>query len=258
MSAQTAQQWFETSLGQYLIDHEFRYFDQVVANIFGYNAAQIGWSQFGFLRLNRMPLQFTIEPNNNPSLRATADLLPIKSESIDLVIMPHVLEFNENPNQILCEAHRILRSEGHIVISGFNPLSLWGTRHYLKSSRHEFPWNGHFIALSKLKDLLRSLDFEMAGGRLYCYIPPFKQEKWRERFKFMEAAGDRWWPISGGVYFLHAIKHKHGMHIIKPGWKNSLAGKKKLVAATQKLNEATIDEDSNRIQIHKSLRSDRS
>ena len=53
----------------------------------------------------------------------------------------------------------------------------------------------------------------------------------------MEAAGDRWWPISGGVYFLQAVKHMHGMHIIKPGWKNALAGKKRMAAVTQNCNE---------------------
>ncbi len=244
MSTQTTQQWFDTSLGQYLIEYEYRYFDQVVANIFGYNAMQIGWSQFNFLRLNRIPFQFSTEINNHPDLIAAADLLPIKSDSMDLVIMPHALEFNNNPHQILREIYRILRPEGHVVISGFNPRSLWGTRHYLKSSRNEFPWNGRFIALPRVKDWLKLLNFEMSGGRLYCYVPPFQQEKWRQRFKFMEAAGDRWWPISGGVYFLHAIKHKHGMHLIKPGWKTSLAGKKKIASATQKLNESTIDERS--------------
>ncbi|MDH5480762.1 MAG: class I SAM-dependent methyltransferase [Nitrosomonas sp.] len=245
MFVQVDCKWFETSLGQYLIDHEYQYFDQVVTNIFGYNAIQIGWSQFDFLRLNRMPLKFAIESENGSSLKASPDFLPIKTESIDLVLMPHVLEFNKNPHQILREVHRILRPEGHIVISGFNPMSFWGTRHYFKSSRNEFPWNGHFIALPRVKDWLKLLNFEMAGGRLYCYIPPFKQEKWRQRFKFMEAAGDRWWPISGGVYFLHAIKHKHGMHIIKPAWKNSLAGKKKMAPATQKSNEKIISDVPN-------------
>ena len=56
MIIQDTQQWFESSLGRYLIDQEYRYFDQVVINIFGYNAVQIGLSQFNFLRLNRIPL----------------------------------------------------------------------------------------------------------------------------------------------------------------------------------------------------------
>lgn len=244
MTAQNRQQWFESSLGQYLIEHEYRYFDQVVANIFGYNAVQIGWPQFDFLRLNRMPLHFSAGLESQNSLRAAASFLPIQSNSMDLVILPHTLEFNANPHQILREVHRILIPEGHIVISGFNPLSLWGICHHLKSTRREFPWNGDFIALSRLKDWLKLLDFEMAGGRLSCYVPPFKQERWRRKLDFMEAAGDRWWPISGGVYFLHAIKHMHGMRIIKPEWKNCLDAKERMVPAAQKMIEMSVEERS--------------
>lgn len=240
--AQNTQQWFESSLGQYLVDHEYRYFDQVVANIFGYNAVQIGLTQFNFLRLNRMPLQFSVGLESRVSLQAAADFLPIQSNSMDLVILPHVLEFDTNPHQILREVHRILIPEGHIVISGFNPFSLWGVSRYLKSMRREYPWNGNFIALSRLKDWLKLLDFEMMGGRLSCYPPPFKQEKWRQRFNFMEAAGDRWWPISGGVYFLHAVKRVCGMRIIRPDWKNCFDNKKRIAPVTQKFNKNSIDE----------------
>lgn len=234
MAAHSAKQWFATSLGQYIVNHEFQYFDQVVANIFGYNAMQVGMPQYDFLRANRMPLRFSVGVQRGHVLRSAADHLPIVSESIDLIVAPHVLEFHVNPHQVIREFHRILIPEGHIVFSGFNPISLWGVHHYFVSGRDEFPWNGHFIALPRLKDWLRLLNFEMKGGRLCCYTPPFKQKKWRQRFSFMEDAGDRWWPISGGIYFLHAVKHKHGMHIIKPGWKNSPVGKKKLAAATQR------------------------
>jgi SAM-dependent methyltransferase len=238
------QSWFECPLGRYLIDHEYRYFDQVVANIFGYNAIQIGLSRFNFLRLNRMPLHLSAGLEERTSLRAAADFLPIQSNSMDLVILPHVLEFNNNPHQILREVHRVLIPEGHIVISGFNPFSLWGACCYLRSTRQEYPWNGNFIALSRLKDWLKLLDFEMVGGRLCCYAPPFIQENWLQRFSFMEAAGDRWWPISGGVYFLHAIKRTHGMRIIKPGWKNCFDTKKRVVPATQKLNKISSEKQS--------------
>lgn len=246
MNTQNDQQWFQSSLGQYLIEHEYRYFDQVVANIFGYNAVQIGWSQFNFLRLNRVLFHFTAGLESGMSIRADAAFLPLLSNSMDLVILPHTLEFDPNPHQILREVHRILIPGGHIVISGFNPLSLWGLCHYLKSTRQEFPWNGHFISLSRLKDWLKLLDFEMAGGRLGCYAPPFKQEKWRRRFHFMEAAGDRWWPISGGVYFLHAIKYMHGMRVIKPDWKKCLDGNKKMVSVAQKMKEIPVGEQSSR------------
>lgn len=240
--SQTNQCWFETSLGQYIIRNEYRYFDQIVANIFGYNAMQLGLPHYAFLRANRMPLKFTASYEDEPGLRTRADHLPISSDSIDLVIMPHVLEFNANPHQILREVHRVLIPEGHVIISGFNPFSLWGLQRRFATSRNEFPWNGHFIALSRVKDWLKLLNFEMKGGKLCCYTPPFSNENLRKRFKFMEDAGDRWWPISGGVYFLHAVKHKHGMRLIKPSWKTSLAGRRKIAAATERSKQSKSNE----------------
>jgi SAM-dependent methyltransferase len=240
MPLQNIQQWFETSLGKYLQEHEQRYFDQVVANIFGYNALQIGLPKINLLHTNRMPLQFHAGTDNDADLSATPDFLPIKSSSMDLVLLPHVLEFNANPHQILREVHRVLIPEGKIVISGFNPFSLWGMCHHFEKNRCEYPWCGNFITLPRLKDWLKLLDFEMTGGKLCCYVPPFKHEKWRQRFDFMEAAGDRWWPISGGVYFLQAVKRVHGMRIMKPGWKNKLAGKKQMVPATQRSRNRRI------------------
>jgi hypothetical protein len=41
----------------------------------------------------------------------------------------------------------------------------------------------------------------------------------------MEAAGDRWWAVSGGIYFLHAIKRVPGMRLLKPQWNDKLVGK---------------------------------
>ena len=62
------------------------------------------------------------------------------------------------------------------------------------------------------------LGFDVVGGRLDCYVPPFAQEKWLRRFAFFEKAGDRWWPIAGGVYFLRATKKVLGMRVLTPAW----------------------------------------
>ena len=53
----------------------------------------------------------------------------------------------------------------------------------------------------------------------------------------MEFSGDRWWPISGGVYFLQAIKRVHGMHVIKPAWKDVRASKRRMSPFANKVND---------------------
>jgi hypothetical protein len=49
-------------------------------------------------------------------------------------------------------------------------------------------------------------------------VPPFAQEKWLRRFSFFESTGDRWWPVTGGVYFLRATKKVLGMRLLTHAW----------------------------------------
>ena len=51
----------------------------------------------------------------------------------------------------------------------------------------------------------------------------------------MEKAGDRWWPMAGGVCFLQAVKRVHGMRTIMPKWSDRLAPRKTLAAAPKKV-----------------------
>jgi hypothetical protein len=78
------------------------------------------------------------------------------------------------------------------------------------------------------------LGFETRGGAFGCYAPPLSQEKWLERMRFLEAAGDRWWPYFGGVYVLQAIKRQHGMRLVTPKWKERIARAKALALLPQK------------------------
>ena len=167
-------------------------------------------------------------------VRMNMDELPFECGCLDLVMLPHVLEFNAHPHQILREVERVLRPEGNVIISGFNPRSLWGARRAL-GSRTDYPWCGNFIALPRLKDWLALLGFEVVAGRFACYAPPLANPKWLDRFNFMEPAGDRWWAVCGGVYYLHAIKRVPGMRLIKPKWNKGLVSK--LLPAASKLNK---------------------
>jgi SAM-dependent methyltransferase len=228
--------WFETPLGAYLLEREQEYFDRIVADRFGYNALQLGMHEFDFLRSSRIPLRCKVGTQAGVDLYADARDLPIASGSIDLVLLPHALEFAEHPHQILREVHRVLMPEGHVVISSFNPWSLWGFRR-LHRRGQEFPWDGRFINLPRMKDWLTLLGLEVIAGQMSCYAPPFRQQRWLERFQFMEAAGDRWWPIAGGVYFLQAVKRVRGLRLIMPKWTDRLAPAKSLVAAPKKVRD---------------------
>ena len=228
-------EWFSTPLGRYLLECEHSYVDEAVADVFGFYALQLGLPEHDFLRASRIPFKGRIAPFGPVALRADFRDLPIASNSIDLLLLPHALEFSEHPHQILREVQRVLMPEGHAVIACFNPWSLWGLRRLFNRVR-DYPWSGRFINLPRLKDWLALLELEIAAGTMGCYLPPCTQDKWIQRFRFMEAAGDRWWPIAGGVYFLHVIKRVRGMRVIMPMWREQM--KRNLAAVPKKANDS--------------------
>jgi SAM-dependent methyltransferase len=165
------------------------------------------------------------------ALVTNAAALPFPEASLDLLVLPHTLELSADPHHVLREVERVLVPEGRVVISGFNPYSLWGLRQARSRwasrmgmgswgiSRLYLPEAGDFIAPGRLKDWLRLLSFEVESERFACYRPAVKTEKWLQRMAWMDRAGPRWWPIVGSVYFVVAVKRVRGMRLLGPAWK---------------------------------------
>jgi len=229
-------EWLASPPGSYLFAREQAYFDTAVADIFGYHALQLGLEQVDLLRASRIPLRVKVALRGTVGLRADFRDLPVESNSVDLIVLPHTLEFSEHPHQVLREAARVLRPEGHVVIAGFNPLSLWGLRRSI-GRRSDFPWTGRFIHLPRVKDWFALVGLEIVAGSMACYAPPCSEQKWLDRFGFMEKAGDRWWPIAGGVFFLQAIKRVRGIRLIMPKWSDRAAPKKNLAPVPERVRD---------------------
>lgn len=214
MSIDNQQQWLATTIGTYLLEHEQVLFDEAVSDVFGFNALQIGMLDMDLLRNSRMPFSFRADSDAG-DVRCEVSQLPFLCNSLDLLLMPHALDFTHDPHQALREVARVLVPEGCLMLTGFNPISLWGLARL--SCRHDcFPWNANFIPLLRIKDWLALLGFEIVIGRMACYVPPFSNPTWLDKLEFMDRSGDRWWPMMGGVYFLVAKKKVPGMRIIRP------------------------------------------
>lgn len=261
MKVQTMHDWLMTPVGQYILEWEANHFQALSADIFGYNALQIGFCEINALKENRMTNRWYTNPfmpeseirqmieNGHPektedspvriSLVHDIDELPFASESIDLIILPHAFEFAHSPHQILREVERVLIPEGQVIISGFNPASLWGIRqHFGRLSGNRFlPEHAEFLSLPRLKDWLKLLNFEISRGYFGCYRPPCRTRRWLRRFAFMEKAGNRWWPYLGAVYLIGAIKRVHGVHLIDPAFRKSPRRFFRTVSVNQKMRE---------------------
>lgn len=89
------------------------------------------------------------------------DELPLQSESIDAVLMCHILEYCSDPHQVLREVHRIMLANGNLVVAVFNPLSMLSFKRFLPISSYK-PFNqGRFFSVARVKDWLNLLGFEV-------------------------------------------------------------------------------------------------
>lgn len=208
-------------------------FDDSVGDLFGFNAIQIGMPEIDLLRNCRIPYRMKAGPSGNVMLRCNTVQFPFATSSADLLLLPHVLEFSPNPHDTLRDAERVLVPEGHLVVSGFNPFSMWGARRLFNKDR-SFPWQGRYVSLPRLKDWLALLNFEVVGGRMGCYAPPMRKPNWLQRCRFMDNAGDRWWPMLGGMYFLVAKKRVMGARLIRPSWSGPRVAQVLIPKPTQK------------------------
>ena len=233
------QEWFATPPGRYLLAWEQAQFDQAVADVFGYHALQLGAAQVEGLRANRMPHRWLAldDPAHlaqAPQAVLLADFaaLPFAANSLDLVVLPHALELSPDPHATLREVERVLVPEGRVVICGLNPTSLWGMRQrrahlYRRLGFGELflPEGGEFIGYWRMRDWLRLLSFEVESGRFGVYRPAARSEAWLERSRWMDVAGERWWPIFGAAYFLVAVKRVRGMRLVGLAKRQRLATK---------------------------------
>jgi len=217
--------WLDTGLGRSLVDAEARCLEELLDGFYGPVAVQVGEAGFGsYVALSGAAFRYSAAMGDEDSgQRQSMDLdcvpeqLPFEAKSVGLFVLPHVLEFSDHPHQILREVERVLMPEGHVVILGFNPLSMWGLARLFR--RRRMPWNGRFASLSRVKDWLQLLNFELNAGRMVYHKPPLQSERLRGWLDFMERAGDRWWPLGGAVYVVVAHKREIGVTPLHPRWK---------------------------------------
>lgn len=244
--------WFLTPAGRYLAQWSLETADSLLLDVFGLQAAQVGCDTLDFLARNRIQHRFRCHTEGNSqhavaygntpvSLSTDAAALPFEADSLDLLVLPYVLECHGNPHQVLREAHRVLRPEGQLLILGLNPNSLWGLRNSLAQALSPgatgFPWPANYLTVHRLKDWLKLLNFDVARGHFGCYAPPCRYEKTFTHLQWIELAGNRWWGFAGAGYALTAIKRIPGMTLITPSW---LAREKKLSRKASLVTEQHI------------------
>lgn len=94
-------------------------------------------------------------------ISAKAFSLPIQTESVDMVILPHLLEFDAQRFQTMREVNRVLKPGGELIILNFNPCSLSVRFQFLWDRKLADSWRAHFITRARVLDWLKLMNFEV-------------------------------------------------------------------------------------------------
>ena len=227
MGNRTAQlnQWFESPLGKRLLLEEANILQQILPHLFGYHLLQIGSVGHGYLLENSRIMHRCVSSQNAntiikpyTSVYGLPDALPFARDSIDVVVLPHILEFEEDPHEILREVERILIPDGYVVILGFNPISLWGIWRLILKRRENAPWCGRFLSSLRIKDWLALLGFDLKQQQTFFFALPFYNDRFRNYTKLLEKMGVHWAGNFGAVYLLVAKKRITTLTPIKYQW----------------------------------------
>ena len=217
-------QWFQGKLGQTVLRVERKHIARVLPNLFGYHILQIGMSGetdlLGSSRINHKIISacYRDAPTAGIDIICDQHALPVGTDNVDVMVIPHVLEFDMHPHQILREMERVLIGEGHVVIIGFNPWSLWGLWRLFRVWRDLPPWNGKYISMTRLRDWLDLLGFEITRTEYFFYRPPLENLRVMQNLGFMEQLGRFCWRYCGGIYLVVAKKRVIPMTPIKMQW----------------------------------------
>lgn len=219
--------WYCSPLGQQFVQTEKNTLDEVLPTLFGYHLIQIGQycdatlvqaSKVSHCSVMCLTTQ-TAKPSVSGSrLTARPYALPFASDSIDVVILNHVLEFSLRPHHVLREVERVLVPEGHVVMLMFNPWSLWAIHRLLLRWRKSAPWCGQFFSATRSRDWLALLGFDITYSQGYFYRPAIQHAAVMDRLGWLESLGQRLWPIFGGGYMLVAKKKMETLIPIRPKW----------------------------------------
>jgi len=263
LAAQAWGRWLSTPLGRYLKEWEQHELDRAVVDIFGYHAVQLDSPEINGLATNRMPHRWHIlsslkalqtregQPSTPCDLFADAAALPFEAASLDLAVLPHTLELCQDPHATLREVERVLVPEGHIVITGMNPVSLWGWHQRRTALYQRFGWGrgnsgvvGQLIGYRRMRDWLRLLGFEVQVSRFGCWRPAVQSTLWLSRFAWMDRWGSHWWPILGGAYILVAVKRVPGARMLGHSWKKAPTQVRGVIPATHLHHSSPLNTES--------------
>ena len=219
-------EWFQRGPGRLAAALERHLLTAALPDLFGYHIVQLGCHPMDdMLESSRISHRLRVDLGSGTAvagdvhLRCSEDALPLAANAIDVVVLPHVLEFAADPRRVLRETERVLIGEGHIVLLCFSPWSWYGLCSLLLRWQGRAPWSGRFISASRVKDWLQLLGFDIVQVRRAGFRPPMHRERLNRHTAFMERLGAFCCPALGNVYLIVAKKRVEGVTPLRVSWR---------------------------------------
>lgn len=224
------ERWYDTPVGQYLLEQEWQCLEGLLDHTFGYHLLQVGklGLQQRHLQASKIQSQVLLAPDEamperggRQQMRVTSrfDRLPIASDSVDAVLLPHTIDFSSDPHMVIREVERVLIGDGRVIITAFNPWSLWGVWRLVHLRSGQVPWCGQFVSPSRVMDWLTLLGFEIEKRKSLIYRPPLNYKGLVNKFRYLDRIGARYWPLLSGVYVIQAVKRVTPLTPRRANWK---------------------------------------
>jgi SAM-dependent methyltransferase len=213
--------WYMDETGQYLFNELETRISPLLATTFGYYSLQLGCSGLaGALQEScRVKHQFTLgDIDRGADIHASPSMLPIASDSVDLVILMHHLSNSSEPHAILREVFRVLIPEGKLVIIDFNPISLWGLRNFFQGWLEHVPFKGHFYTAKRIDDWMRLLGFDQHRHIRVGYQPPIQKPGLIRHLSWLEKGMRKWLPVFGALNLMVYSKSISPLTPVRHRW----------------------------------------
>jgi SAM-dependent methyltransferase len=171
--------WWHSATGQNLLAAESELLGEALEDVFGWELLQVGeWGRGRELlarsRTRHQTIISTDAHEGSADVIGRPSQLPVNSDSVDAVILPHTLEFATDPYAIVREVDRVLAAEGHLLILGFRPLSLWGLRARMNRAGYP-PGLRRLLSARRVREWLVLLGYEIVSEERYLYRSPWSR-----------------------------------------------------------------------------------
>lgn len=218
--------WWDSPLGRTLLAAESELLGEALEDVFGWELLQVGaWGSarelLGRSRSRRQSLLAAAAFPGGADILARPSALPVMSDCIDAVLLPHTLEFAPDPYAVLREVDRVLVAEGQLVVLGFRPWSLWGMR--ARWTRSGFPPGMRRVLSERLlREWLVLLGFEVVVAQRYLYLSPWSRGLARGGAGRM-LRGGLTYPLPANAFLLKARKRVYTLTPVRPRFREKPA-----------------------------------